>query len=554
MAERSAWTLVWLGVVTSGFGVWGLWGASPADVVVAPLLVLIGIVGMSATWLSATVRSRLYQASSLLGVLASVVISRGIGIHIRDYYTTDSAAFDHVAAQALVHGLNPYSASMAPAGQLLNPPALYWTYTVTGSHVSHVSYPAGSFLIDVPALALGFLHLPVDWMDLFAWLITGVLFFAFLPTWLRWLGGLVLLTPVFATSFAAGGTDAAYLPFLVVAVWRWDRFGQGKAAGVARWIGPVALGLACSIKQTPWFCVPFLVMGVALEARGTDRRPARVALIYLGIVAAVFGAVNLPFIVWQPSAWAHGSLLPFINPLVADGQGLVSLATHGITGGVNLSLLTWAAALAYVTVLAAFVLWYRELKRIWPLLLPIAFFFSARSLANYLVDLFPVALVAVATVGTPEAATSSASPHRTRRRQAARVAPVVLPALGVALASVLSFVGPPLQLTVKDVYRSQSGGYIGSIVVSVHNRTDASITPHFLVDTGGDHPSGFWLPTAGQPAVLAPHASATLTLRPPGAIYQPDVGSGWLVEAYSTHPNSLSTSSTQVWKGWTLTP
>jgi uncharacterized membrane protein len=554
-AERGAWTLVWLGVVTGGFEVWGFWNVAAADVVLAPLLVLVGVVGMALTWVVPDVRSRMFQAAAVLGVLASVVIPRGIGIHIRQYYTTDSAAFDHVAAQALQHGVDPYTVNMSSAaGALLNPPGLYWTYTVTGTHVSHVSYPAGSFLIDLPALALGFQHLIVDWMDLVAWLVTGILLVVLLPSWLRWLGGLVILTPVFASAFSAGGTDAAFLPFLVLAVWRWDRFGQAKGAGLARWIGPVALGLACSIKQTPWFCVPFLAAGLALEARHAGTRVGPVLLRYLGIVAAVFAAVNLPFIVWQPHAWAHGTLIPFVDPLVADGQGLVSLATHGITGGVNLSILTWAAGLAFVTVFAAFVVWYRELKRVWLLLLPVAFFFSARSLANYLVDLFPVALVALTTVTTAARTESSPAVAVVRRHRIACSLAVVVPAIGVIVASLLAFASPPLQLSVKDIYRSEAGGFIGSVVVSVHNRTDATVTPYFLVDTGEDHPSGFWFPANGRPVVLGPYSSATLRLRPPLDIDQPLIGSLWLVEAYTAHPNSLSSSSLQTWKGWTLTP
>jgi hypothetical protein len=88
----------------------------------------------------------------------------------------------------------------------------------------------------------------------------------------------------------------------------------------------------------------------------------------------------------------------------------------------------------------------------------------------------------------------------------------------------------------------------------VRNRTDATVTPYFLVDTGEDHPSGFWFSATGRPVVLGPHATTTLRLRPPLDIDQPVVGSLWLVEAYTAHPNSLSSSSLQTWKGWTLTP
>ena len=206
----------------------------------------------------------------LLG-LGSVIVAAGIpeavNVHLRQYYSTDSAAFNQVAARVLLHGHNPYTTTMASAARLLQVPAHNWTYTVNGGHVTSLSYPAGSFLFQVPAMALGFHHQIVDWMDLYAWLITGVLLFVLIPASVRWLAALLILTPIFVQMFSAGGTDAAFVPFLILAVWRWDRFHLGRSAGVASWIGPIALGLACSIKQTPWFCLPFLVVGLFIEAR-----------------------------------------------------------------------------------------------------------------------------------------------------------------------------------------------------------------------------------------------------------------------------------------------
>ena len=216
-------------------------------------------------------RSLRLQLSALGMVVASTLANQGIGIHTRRFYSTDSAAFNQVGAKLLLHGIDPYAATLGSAAKLLKAPAQFWTYTVAGGHVDHVSYPAGSILLQVPALALGFHHEVVDWLDLLAWVVTGVLIFALLPASVRWLATLLLLAPAFSGVFGSGGTDAAFLPFLVLAVWRWDRYGLGRSAGVARWMGPVALGLACSIKQTPWFCIPFLAIGLAVEARMSGR-------------------------------------------------------------------------------------------------------------------------------------------------------------------------------------------------------------------------------------------------------------------------------------------
>ncbi len=419
MGERGGWSLVWLAVLTGGINVWGFWWSSPFVVVLAALMIIGGLAGTAACWFTTSPRSRLFQRLAFVAVMVTVVFPQAIEIHTRKFYTTDAAAFDHVAARALLHGSDPYAVSMAPAARLLQMPDIFWTYTVNGGHVSQFSYPAGSFLLDFPAFALGFRHAVVDWVDLIAWLVSGVLLFVLLPTSLRWLAALVTLTPALLGSFSSGETDAIFVPFLILAVWRWDRFGQGPGAGLSRWVGPIALGLACAIKQTPWFCVPLLVTGVFLEARMAGRPAPRLALRYLLIVLAVFGAVNLPFVVWQPSAWVHGTLTPLVGGLVADGQGLVSLATHGITGGADLIMLSVAGGLALVTVVTAFALWYPHLKRIWLLLLPIPLFFSPRSLSSYLVDLFPAAVVAALSV---HGVTQGAWAHR-RHAQDERARP-----------------------------------------------------------------------------------------------------------------------------------
>ena len=543
--QKCGWTLVWLGILTSGLGMWSAWSSWPGAAAIAPLLVFGGFVGMAAVWLVTSPVSRVMQWIGLATALLAVGAPQAVGIHVRQYYTTDSAAFNQVAARILLQGRNPYASSMASASNLLNPPSHFWTYTVDGGHVTQVSYPAASFLLQIPAMALGFHHEIADWTDLGAWLVTGVLLFVLVPASLRWLSVLVLLASVFVGMFSNGGTDALYLPFLVVAVWRWDRFGTGRAAGIAGWIGPLSLGLACAIKQSPWFCVPFLVVGLGLEARCLGQSPWRIPARYLAIVAAVFAVCNLPFIIWGPRAWAHGTLLPFTEPLVADGQGVVTLALHGLTGGVVLTLLSVAGALAYVALMAAFVLWYPRMKVVWLLLLPAVLFVPGRSLASYLVDFFPAALVAALTVAVPAHVTPETG--GTRRRWPARVA-VVVPAAAAAAAAVVAFTSAPLQLSVDGFRTSHATQRLLAVTVTVHNLTGHAVTPHFMVAIGSDHPYGFWSPSSGNgPMVLGPRAMATVTLHPTTYTWAPSHGGYWLVEAYTSSPNALSTSPLQFW-------
>jgi hypothetical protein len=268
-------------------------------------------------------------------------------------------------------------------------------------------------------------------------------------------------------------------------------------------------------------------------------------------------------------AWFHGAFTPFIDPLVADGQGLVTLATHGVTGGVNLSLITLAGALAYVAIVASFVVWYRSLKRAWPLLLPVVFFFSARSLSSYLVDLFPVAVLGLLTVAPapPRPARSAGtapswapSPPSTAPLAPARLAPVwrsvrarpwlavAVPVAGVVVASALALSSAPLQLVVRSVGTTAHDRLFDAVTVTVDNRTGATVTPHFLVNTG-DNPDGFWHRAGGGAVEVGPHTSDTVTLYPPAVDTAPQPGARWLVEAYTTDPRALSTSSLVLWRG-----
>jgi hypothetical protein len=547
LAERAAWSLVWLAVVTGGVSLWGFWWWSPAVVALAPLMVAGGLVGLAAAWLVRSPRARPFQLLALGAVVVTVLFPQSIEISTRSFYPTDSAAFDQEAARALVHGADPYITSMPGVAHLLSVPSHYWTYTVEGGHVTQFSYPAGSFLLNLPATALG-LHLPVDWTDLVAWLVTIVLLFVLLPSPLRWLAGLIGVTPFFVGSFSSGGTDAMFLPFLVVAVWRWDRYGRSSEQGLARWVGPIALGVACAIKQTPWFLVPMLVTGVFLEARRRGSAPTRLSARYLITVAAVFVAVNLPFLVWHPRSWAHGTLIPLTGGLVADGQGLVTLATHGLTGGVNLDLLSLAGALALVGSVAAFVAWYPYLKRLWPLLMTIPFFVSPRSLSSYLLDLIPVALVAALSVDeVPRREPEEKSQRHVLARPSVLV--VALSGLGVVLASFAAFNGPPLQLSVHSIVTSHGGRQLDAVTVSVDNQTSAALVPHFLVNTGtSQNYEGFWAPSERGTVVLEPHDPETITLHPPAHQDAPRRGARWLVEAYTVGPSWLSTSPLETFR------
>ena len=546
--ERAAWSLVWLGILVGGVELWGDWWSWPFIDVLAPLLVVVGLAGMVFCWWGPTPRSWLHQGVAMAGAVIAMGAPQVVSLHTRIYYSTDSAALDHVAARLLADGHNPYVSSLASARLLLQTPQDYWTYTVTGGHVAGVSYPAGSFLIYAPAFALGFRHLVVDWMDLYAWLASAVLLFFMLPRSLRWIAGLVTLVGIFTAIASGGGTDAVFIPFAMVAVWRWDRFG-GRGAGLAGWIGPVALGLACSIKQTPWFFAPFLLIGVCIEARRDGRPVVAIGARYVALTAAAFLAVNLPFVVLSPHQWWHDSLLPFTQPLVADGQGIVSLALHGLTGGANLGMLDLASLIALVAVLVAFVAWYRVLKRAWLLVLPAAFFFAPRSFTSYLIDFFPMALVGLLTV--EPAGSAAVAAWRWGPFQVSRLAVAVLSATTGVLSAV-ALTSRPLDVSYLTASVGPEQQHLFDVVVEVTNTTTQTVRPRFLVNINAPHPAGFWTTPHHRPVVLRPHQSATpwrcSRLSPPTCPRGPSTSSSTLtsaIRALSARPTTSGTTTSQ---------
>jgi hypothetical protein len=201
-----------------------------------------------------------------------------------------------------------------------------------------------------------------------------------------------------------------------------------------------------------------------------------------------------------------------------------------------------ASSLALLTVLVAFVVWYDVLKRIWLLLLPAAFFFAPRSFTGYLLDLFPVAIVGLVTVDRAP----PANRHWTWGRF--RVGRLAFGALAVAtgVLTAVSFTEAPLQVNFDSAAVGPEQQHLLAVVVTVTNTTGKMVRPHFMVDLGLPHPTGFWVTHSGRPVLIGPHARTTVVLYPPTPTYLPPWASDYVIYAYLDDPRSLSTS-TEIW-------
>jgi hypothetical protein len=218
---------------------------------------------------------------------------------------------------------------------------------------------------------------------------------------------------------------------------------------------------------------------------------------------------------------------------------------------VSLPYLTAAGLLAYLALLAAMVVWYPAMKRVWMLVLPAVFFVATRSLATYLLDLYPAAIIAAFTVAPAVPPSGERSPSRLSRFHWLAVA---APATAAVVVAVLAFASPPLRVDVRSVASSDQATSLDAVTVEVRNTTDMTVTPHFMVNVGSVHPDGFWLTADHRPVVLGPGASTTVTLYPSHYETAPTHGTYWLVEAYTSSPEALSTSPLQLWRLGKLYP
>lgn len=237
---------------------------------------------------------------------------------------------------------------------------------------SYYSYPAASFLL--PAL---FVVLQVH--DLSVFYLLCYLAIAALVIWqargaARWVA--VLLVAANAAlwpTVSAGATDSLYA-LLILLAWIW----RDK-----RWMSALLLGLAAASRQQAWFYVLFYAV---LIARTMGRRE----LLYrLGIVCAVFTALNLPYLIASPEPWLLGVLGPMRDPMFPRGTGIIALSIFGAGS------LPIGPRIVYTVLEAAALgvsLWYYWRScRVHPdtglVLAPFALFFAWRSLYSYFLPL-----------------------------------------------------------------------------------------------------------------------------------------------------------------------
>ncbi len=543
-ADRVVRTLAAVFVVTWSFRLSGYLTLAPWLAVPVTVLGLAGLLALVAAWLPAGVIGRRQHRGDVL-VLIAVVVALALWSYFQVYlapdYGTDEIAFDQYAAQLALHGINPYLHSMAAAFPLFHVSPNGYTFLLDGRPVTRLSYPALAFEAYLPLLALGVTTQAAVWVDVAAWVIGAAVLYAVLPRRLAPLAAVVVSLDVFIGYAVGGVTDFLFVPLLIGAAAGWDRFAWTR--GPAAWRGPVLLGLAMAVKQTPWLVVPFVVTGIVLESRRLHgwAHGLRDGLRYAAIALAAFLLPNLPYVVASPAGWLRGILTPLAAQTVPAGQGLISLTLSLPVGGGSLAAYTAAAAVVFVCLLACYLATYPVLKPAAFLIPSVVLFFSARSFGSYLVMLIPAAIAAAATIQRPQASACW--------RHWRWVAFGAILSCGLAVLAALHSPSP-LAMSIRSVRTTGQLATVDQVTVTVTNDSGHEVRPAFTVENGLSM-TAFWRRVSG-PAALPAHQRARYTLQAPSFFAMPSISAGFQVLAFSHAPATVSRTPAFVPSVWRL--
>jgi uncharacterized membrane protein len=520
--------LLWLGWADWWSGMSTASGASVISMI--QTAAAVGIMA-GAVLIRSDAGTRRFDAALVFGTLVMIALV-GIDAGTSTGYGTDELAYDQSAAAGLLHGVNPYTTDFSPT---LHAFGVFGggTMTLHGTVVPSIAYPSLSFLLYVPGvLLLGDQSYAGLIIDVLAWVGAGAILWRFLSPALRPWVPLLIAVPVLFQAIVGGMTDPLFLPFELVAVCCWDRFADPEERSIARWIGPVALGLACCIKQPPWLIAPFLLGGVAFEAhrRGQDWR--RVALRYVALAGVAFIVPNIPFILWNPGAWLSRILLPLTGALVPMGIGPAGLLRAYSIGGGNLPMFGLASAAAMIAMLVLFARHYSLLRKAIPLLPLVVLYVSSRNLGTYFAFVVPAVAINAASLSTSSARMVSSRLNRPLAAGAALAGLATVGFLGAALAW-----PAPTRATVTSSHATAASLFA---TVTVTNRSDRAVTPHFILAKGSFYQQP--MQVVDGPTSLPPHSTTTVDLQTQLYFLTPHTGDPFQVQVATVSPDSFASS------------
>ncbi|WP_019058138.1 hypothetical protein [Streptomyces prunicolor] len=507
IGTRDAWTRA----MTSRPDVAGIISVCYAGILVAGVLAL-------------TTRTRRALTRVDAGVLLLAVVLVLCGYWL-NHAGTDEGVLTAQAASQILHGHPVYG---QPWPWLFDSSSVGITKTMSGGADYTYGYPPLTALLAAPVHAVLHSTAAATLVTTGALLAGAVLLWWLLPAPWRSGATAVCLGFGFLPGYAYSGYPAVLaLALLIPVVVRWPDTGAGGRLGLSGAAQALCLGAACATQQLAWFLTPFLLIGLYTVRRGDlgPRLALGVLARYTGVAALTWAAINAYFATQDFSTWLHGLLLPLTQKAILHGQGLMGISYYFTAGSRHLDYYSYGSQLLLFGLLAATLLFVRRLGPAITVLPWLSFYLATRSQDGYFLMMTPLWLAAAATV--PASAFASAWQPRIpfmsgHRAKAVLAVALVTPA--VVCATVAAASAPPLRMNVTPSFAERAGHRdLTGLAVRVVNITGTRLTPHFASRLGQG--ASDWWTASGGPATLAPHASATYVVKPPGGVRRVPGGS-----------------------------
>ncbi|MDE3090911.1 MAG: tetratricopeptide repeat protein [Chloroflexota bacterium] len=436
-------------------------------------------------------------------------------------------------------GENPYAWNFSDMLRVFRDAGLSFTPFLDGAAQNRVTYPALPILTVLGFNLIGIGQVRI--ISLVFQILLLVLIFVGTPQRFR----TVLVLPLFLLKefvpFSLGGIqDVVWSALLVGMILAWKH----------RLLRAVLFGLACAYRQQPWFVAPFLLIDMWHQP-GSVRMRWRQIVCFLGISLGTFMAINLPFIVWDPIAWALGAFEPAYARFDVVSAGLGALTQHGLAPFPR-EFYTVLQISSYLIMLIVYWRHARAIGQAFWIFPGIFFWVYYRGLPNYWIYWIPPLLVAMIRhrANDGELLSFSSRPS-TWIATVALTTPLLLANLigGFALFQL----NPPVQVCCALPLEAFAYGrsLVDRIQITVTNSSQDVLLPRFSAQRDGTVQALPWAIESG-PEHLAPGESAsyiitanqlpakTFAWSTGGQIVLTDAGGNYWLRAVLTIPSAPS--------------
>jgi uncharacterized membrane protein len=344
-----------------------------SNIYLTAISVILSIFSMYLAFGNLDIKSR-KESAYFAVILQFAIISLGF-IFLVAPFQTDELLFDFYSATLIIKGSNPYlPGALHDVFSYYSVPYAFRTPLTTGGFAKGLFYPDLAAIIFLPSVIL---KLDPRY-EIFAFTV-GIILIAFFFVKRRNLQeyfpmlALMFISDIGIFTFAGYSVvDIIWAFFLVITIITRDR----------KFTPSITMGIALALKQVTWVFFPFYLIFIWKE------KGFKNAVVSALISAAVFFAINMPYIVISPHVWFDSLLAPETMSLIGVGQGIsiISFAGFYLLNHLYFTLMFFTEMILLIVLYFFRFDKYKYAMTTFPLII---FFFNYRLLVNYLV-LWPI--------------------------------------------------------------------------------------------------------------------------------------------------------------------